>query len=367
MTRILSDRELTVSLLARQLLLERRPMPAVRAVRHLAALQAQYSPSPYVALHSRLEGFRIEEIEAALRERTLVKSTLMRGTLHLVATGDYPAFAAACRPQLSAVLRTANRAAEPIEQEILAGLAEFTAEPRTTDEIRERVHKLSGGKVKKEWLLDYARTMLPMVHVPPSGMWQQHGKFSLVAWDRPLEPEPAATMALVRGYLAAFGPATREDIAAFTWLRYRQIDPALAALEPLRRLTDTAGRDLYDLPGAALPAEDVPAPVRLLARLDAAVISYRDRARILPADYHDEVMKMVKSNVMPYLVDGLVAGQWSYTLKRETAVLTLRPFAARSGPLPADLEPEAERMLAFVAPDAKKRVVELAAPGLSGT
>ncbi|MCW2917766.1 MAG: hypothetical protein JWN52_5834 [Actinomycetia bacterium] len=361
--RVLSDRELTVSLLARQLLLERRPIPAVRAVRHLAALQAQYSPSPYVALHSRLEGFRIEEIEAALREQTLVKSTLMRGTLHLVATSDYPAFAAACHPQLSAVMRTANRDAEPLEKEILAGLAEFTAEPRTTDAIRERVQELSGGRVKKERLLDYARLLLPMVHVPPSGMWQQHGKFSLVAWQRPLEQEPAATMALVRSYLAAFGPATREDIAAFTWLRYRQIDPALTALEPLLRFTDPAGRDLYDLPGSPLPAEDVQVPVRLLARLDAAVISYRDRTRILPDEHHDEVMTMVKANVMPYLVDGLVAGQWSYEQKRGTAVLTLRPFSAQSGPLPADLEPEAERMLAFVAPDAEKRVIEMAAPG----
>lgn len=362
MTRVLTDRELTVSLLARQLLLERRPMPAVRAVRRLAALQAQYSPAPYVALHSRLAGFRIEELEAALRERTLVKSTLMRGTLHLVSAEDYSAFAAACRPQLSAVLRTANRAAEPLEEQIVAGLAEFTAEPRTTDEIRDRVHELSGGTVKRESLLDYARTMLPLVHVPPSGMWQRHGKFSLVGWDRPLEAEPAATMALVRGYLAAFGPATREDIAAFTWLRYRQIDPALAALEP-QRCTDLAGRDLYDLPGAVVPAEDVATPVRLLARLDAAVISYRDRTRILPAEHHDEVMKMVRSNVMPYLADGLVAGQWSYTLRRGTAVLTLRPFTARSGPLPPDLEPEAERMLAFVAPDADERVVELADPG----
>jgi hypothetical protein len=329
----------------------------------LVALQAQYSPSPYIALHSRLEGFRIEELQTALLERTLVKSTLMRGTLHLVATGDYPAFAAACRPKLSAMLRTANRQAEPLEREIVAGLAEFTVRPRSTDEIRERVHELSDGKVKKEWLLDYARTMLPMVHVPPSGMWQQHGKFSLIAWDGPFEVEPAATTSLVRGYLAAFGPATREDLAAFSGLCYRQLDPALAALEPLSRFTDAAGRELFDLPGAPLPAEDVPVPVRLLARLDAAVISFRDRTRILPAEHHDEAMKMVRGNVMPYLVDGLVAGAWSYTDKGGTAVLTLRPFAAPSGPLPADLEPEAMRMLAFVAPDADKRLIELVTPG----
>jgi hypothetical protein len=357
---VLSERELTVSLLARQLLLERRRMPAVAAVRHLSALQAQYSSAPYVALHSRLDGFRKEELEAALRDRTVVKSTLMRGTLHLVGAADYPAFAAACRPQLSAALRARNRTAEPIEHEIVAGLAEFTAVPRTTDEIRERVHELSDGRVAAESLLDYARTMLPMVHVPPSGMWQRHGKFSLVAWQGRLEAEPAATAALVRGYLAAFGPATRADIAAFTALRYRQIDPALAELEPLRRRTDATGRELYDLPDAPLSGEDVTVPVRLLARLDAAVISYRDRTRILPAAHHDEVMAMGRANTPPYLVDGLVAGQWSYEHKSGTAVLTVRPFTR--GPVPAELEREAERMLAFVAPDANDRRIELLAP-----
>ncbi len=358
--RALTDRELTVSLLARQLLLERRQMPVGQAVRCLCALQAQYSPSPYLALHSRLDGFSIGDLESALRRRTVVKSTLMRGTLHLVTAADYPFFAAACHPQLSAGIRTSNRAAEPLEKQIVTGLAEFTAVPRTTDEIRQRVQDLSGGAVKRQWLLDYARLMVPMVHLAPSGLWQRHGKFSLVAWRDGLEPEPAATALLVRRYLAAFGPASREDVAAFTWLRYRQIDPALAELEPLRRFTDSRGRELYDLPRGPLPPEDVLVPPRLLARFDAAVLSHRDRTRILPAGIRDEVMEMMGGNLMPYLVDGLVAGRWAYRQQRDRAVLTLRPFVPTGGSLPADLEAEAHRMLSFVAPDAHDRQVELA-------
>src|SRR4051794_24231482 len=84
--RAVSDRELSRWTLARQLLLERVPMDAADAVDHLAGMQAQYSPSPYIGLWSRLEGFERTDLEKAIREDCVVKTTVMRGTLHLVAT-----------------------------------------------------------------------------------------------------------------------------------------------------------------------------------------------------------------------------------------------------------------------------------------
>ncbi|MCE7002319.1 winged helix DNA-binding domain-containing protein [Kibdelosporangium philippinense] len=80
---MLSDRELTVAYLARQMLLERLDRPVGRAVQALGALQAQYSPSPYVALFARLASFDAGQLESALKRGSVVKSTLMRGTLHL--------------------------------------------------------------------------------------------------------------------------------------------------------------------------------------------------------------------------------------------------------------------------------------------
>src|SRR3954447_21942153 len=96
--RVLSRRELNRALLARQLLLERVRLPVARAVERLCALQAQYSPSPYIALWTRLAGFRRDDLTRALERRQVVRTTLMRITLHLVSARDYPYFAAIWMP-----------------------------------------------------------------------------------------------------------------------------------------------------------------------------------------------------------------------------------------------------------------------------
>ncbi|CAA9586417.1 MAG: hypothetical protein AVDCRST_MAG18-3921 [uncultured Thermomicrobiales bacterium] len=361
--RVLSERTLTASFLARQLLLERRSLPVAEAIRHLGALQAQYSPSPHIALHARLDGFQQADLEAALRDRTVVKATLMRGTLHLVAASDYAAFAAAWHPQARAAMRTRARAATPHEEEIATALAAFIAEPRSTDAIRAKARELARGAIPDPLLLDYARTILPLVHVPPSGYWRQHGKPSLVAWPGPLPEAPAATALLVRRYLTAYGPATREDIAHFTYLRFRQIDPALAALAPLRRFTDAQGRELLDLPQGPIIDDDRSLPVRFLAKWDAAVISHRDRARIFPAEYQARLTPIANGTVLSsYLIDGKVAGVWSQSREGAVATLTLQPFAPQPEPFPAEMEEEGERLLTFLAPEATERRIVVAPP-----
>lgn len=364
--RALSDRELTLALLSRQLLLTRRPLTAAQAVRRLVALQAQYSPSPYLALHARLDGFAIADLERALRRGTVVKATLMRGTLHLVHADAYPAYAAAWLRQARRLRDGRVPALRERAPELVGALRGYLREPRTTDELRAHTRELSGGAIADpSTLLDYARLSLPLVHVPPSGLWRQHGKFSLRLWEggdvevADDAAAAAATVELVRDYLAAFGPATREDLAAFTFLRYHQLDPALAALEP-RRLTDARGRELYDLPRAPLPREDdAPAPpVRFLPKWDAALISHRDRTRILPPGFA-EVVKGGKNGEVEatWLVDGQVAGIWRHEEHGDVATLTLRSLTG-DGDAPG-LEQEALRLLGFLSPDAERRELTL--------
>ncbi|MDO8211258.1 winged helix DNA-binding domain-containing protein [Conexibacter sp. CPCC 206217] len=367
--RALTERELTLSLLARQLLLERRRLPAAQAVRRLVALQAQYSPSPYLALHARLDGFEIAELERALTRGTVVKSTLMRGTLHLVHAAAHPAYAAAWGVQAGRMLSGREPELEDERPRIVAALAEFLREPRTTDAIRVRTRELTGDRIRQDHdLLDYARLTLPLVHVPPSGLWRRHGKFSLVLREGDAAESAAGTAALVRDYLAAFGPATREDVAAFTWLRFHQLDPALAALEPLRRVTDARGRELLDLPRAPLPREDVQTPVRFLPKWDAALISHRDRTRILPPGFRDVVMGARNGEIQPsFLVDGQVAGIWRHDERDGVATLTLRSLIGDGpGALPSELEQEAERLLAFLSPEAARRELVLEADADAG-
>lgn len=225
------------------------------------------------------------------------------------------------------------------------------------------MRQLTGGAVRDPDLLNYARMLVPFQHVPPSGLWRRHGKFAVTAYTLALPAEPGATALVVRRYLAAFGPATREDIGHFTSFRLRDIDAALSALQPLRLWTDEGGRELLDLPRAPAPAADTDIPVRLLARWDAALLSHRDRSRILPPAHHEHVIKRANGDFLPtYLVEGLVAGLWSHTVSRERAVLTLRPLGPASNPLPRGLEREALRMLELLAPDAATLTVEVKSP-----
>jgi hypothetical protein len=353
---MVSQRELTASFFARQLLHRDEPLSPADGVRRLTALQAQYSPSPHIALSARLPEFSPPDLESALVNGSVVKSTLMRGTLHLVSADDYGCFAAAWRNQALGGFR--NRYG-PAEDTLLAELTAFTTTPRSAQELRDHIDQVTDGRVSGADQLHYVRALLPLVHVAPSGHWRAHGKPRMALWQGDQPGEPEATTRLVRSYLTAFGPASRADIAQFTYLRMRQIDTALAELEPLRRYTAEDGRELLDLPDAPEP-DDRPLPVRFLPKWDAALLSHADRTRILPAAIHTEVYQAVNGECLAtYLIDGLVAGTWRHTAQGKLATLTLHPLTHqatfRKGR--AAVLAEADRLLTFLEPEATRHEI----------
>src|SRR3989441_12342458 len=92
---VLTLRELNRALLARQMLLRREKVGVVDAIERLGGLQAQWAPSPYVALWSRLAAFDRDRLTRPIDRGDVVKATLMRATLHLVSAREYPAYALA--------------------------------------------------------------------------------------------------------------------------------------------------------------------------------------------------------------------------------------------------------------------------------
>jgi hypothetical protein len=132
----LTARQLNRATLARQLLLRREALDVVGAVRRVVAMQAQEPASPYVALWNRLAGFEPAELDRAFADQSVVKTTLMRITLHAVHSDDYPAFRSAMTRTLRAArlhdsrfTRTGltNADADALLPEVLA----FAAVPRT--------------------------------------------------------------------------------------------------------------------------------------------------------------------------------------------------------------------------------------------
>ena len=353
--RTLTARELAVATLHRQGLLERWCCSAAEAVHRLVAVQAQWSPAPYAALAARVEGFAVADLERALRRGTVVKSTLMRGTLHLVAARDLPALAGASLEHSARRLRGGRNRELDLGEAFVDELRAYLSEPRTTDELRAHVAERVPDAFAPGGPLDVARLLVAHVHELPSGLFDRHGKFALRAWEGALEPEPAATAALAAAYLAAYGPATRDDLAAFSWLSLTQLDRGLAELGPLRRLTDEAGRELLDLPRAPLPREAVATPPRLLSRFDHAWLAYRDREHHRLGDARP-IFSSVNAEVRAsYLLDGRLAGTWRLDSGRmAAATLVLEPLPGGPG-ASAELEAEAERTVAVLAPDADRR------------
>jgi Winged helix DNA-binding domain len=303
----LTRRELTVALAARQGLIERRRLDPAEAIRRLTPLQGQHPPAPYIALAARLDGFVRADLEAAIDAAAVVKSTLHRQTLHLAAAVDYPAYAQLTRQARKRSLRTQFPHLD--QERVIAELsAWFEQQPRVNAEIREHVGGYDGVPQDPNTPILFARTLLPLIQLPPAGHWADTRRATRFALDpRPL-PDPADAAALVlERYLGAFGPASRRDVAAWAGVAQLDFAPAWERLETVR-YRDEHGVELHDLPGAPLPPADTELPPRFLAHWDQPLLAYADRERIMAPEI--QALQLTLSGDPTVTVDGRVAASW---------------------------------------------------------
>jgi Winged helix DNA-binding domain len=341
--RELTRAELTAALAARQMLVERRRVAPAEAIRLLTPLQGQHPPAPFIALAARLDGFAREDLEAAIEARAVVKTTINRLTLHLADAGDYPAFAQLTRQPR---MRTWRKVYAHLDEEkVGAELGAWLREPRTNAEIRERVGRYDGVTDDAWTPVIFARTLLPLVQLPPAGFWADPRRAGFVLDPRPL-PDPADAAALVLArYLAAFGPASRRDVAAWAGVAQRDFAEAFARVETVT-FRDEHGTELFDLPGQPLPEASTKLPPRFLAQWDQPLLAYDRRDRIIPPEV--QALKLTLSGDPTVTVDGRVAASWGIDGGR----ITITPHVEMK-PTP-ELEAEALRTARFCAPDAER-------------
>jgi Winged helix DNA-binding domain len=353
----LSIRRLNRALLARQGLLRRRRMPPLRVVEQLVGMQAQEPRDPYVAAWTRIDGYRPDRLASALLAREAVRMTLFRGTIHLVTARD----ALAIRPLLQQVVERNllaqgpfRRAAATVDLEDLVAWyrALLDEAPRTRAELvrltAERYPDLDAGS------LGYAMYLLPIVQVTPRGVWGRSGRATqttVEAWlGRPMDADPDVD-ALVRRYLAAFGPAAPADLRAWSGLRgAREI---VDRLRPeLRTFHDERGRELLDVPRAPLADEETPAPVRFLPEYDNVGLGHDDRSRIVAPG----TSGWGEVHWGTVLVDGFMSARWRMDRDGDHALLRVEPWRALSRADRAEVTDEGRALLGFLAADARHRV-----------
>lgn len=342
--RVLTLRQLNRTLLLRQLLLRRERLSAVRAIERLAGLQAQYAPAPYIALWARLDRFERPSLERALRRDAVIKATLMRATLHLVSARDYPYFRAAIA-DAARTIRTRGTEPPPVVA-VRKAVALAREQPRTRRELYavlgypERVDPLVNPHPLRQlhWLLSSGH----LEQTAETATWEPARVVKFRALDIELPATADARAYVIRRYLRAFGPASRADVAYWSGVPLRELDPVLEALR-LRTFRDEAGRALLDVPRAPLATGDEPAPPRLLAPFDEIVLAHKDRARIIGDEHRPQVI-WGSDVASTFTVDGFVGGTW----QREADRVALEPFAPLPRTTRRELEDEARRLEAWL-------------------
>lgn len=366
--RTLSLRTLNRATLERQMLLRRHPMAVADALEHLVGMQAQLPNAPYVALWSRLEGFQPETLSELVANRRAVRMSLMRATIHLVTARDALALRPVVQPALERDVYPnttygGHRLAGLDMEAVLDAGRELVAErPLSNAQLR---HALADRWPDRDpAALAYAvRGLLPMVHVPPRGIWQRSGPIALTtveAWLGQSVDPVADPDTMVLRYLAAYGPSTVAD--AQTWARLTGLREVFDRLRPhLAVFEDERGRELFDLPDAPRPDPDTPAPPRFLPEYDNVLLAHADRTRFVDDDTRRRI-QAEGLTIGSLLVDGTAGGTWTTARQDGTQVLTIRPIEPMTDPDREAIAAEGARLLELLAPTVARRVVTFGRP-----
>ena len=351
----LDARTLNRTLLERQHLLSRTRMPALGMVEHLVGMQAQEPHDPYLGLWSRLERFDPDELSRLLSDRAAVRLPMLRFTIHLVSARD----CVALRPVLASVMaRTVSsqfrRRLEGVDLAELAALGRALAEERSQTAAEMRPALLARFPDRDPVALTVAvAAMVPLVQVPPRGLWGQGARPVLMpaeSWLGTRIGDDEAPDEMIVRYLAAFGPASTADIR--TWCGLAGLREAVDRLRPrLRTFRDAEGRELFDVANGALADHEGPAPPRFLPQYDNVFLSHADRSRIVRPEERDRISFADRFS-RPLLLDGFVAGTWKADVDAGRLEVRVGTEAPTDG-----LEQEGVRLLSLLAPGAEPDVV----------
>lgn len=374
----LTTRELNRALLARQYLLQPADLTALELIERLVGLQAQNFTAPYFGIWTRLKSVTTEQISQLIESRQAVRIAMMRSTVHLVSAADCLALRGLLDPASGKALTPGSgygRALAGVDRAELSAVARAAVSegPMLMTDLAALLLERFPG-VPRDALLFAARADLPLVQTPPRGLWGRSGQLTVTTADRwlgrspdpidpdPIDPDPtepvgagsvgaadgrpAAAARLIRRYLAAFGPAGVQDVQ--TWSGLTRLGEVVDAMRPeLAVFTGPNGSELFDLPDAARPDPDTPAPARLVPEFDNLLLSHADRSRVIDPSHRPKVFSVNGIISGTVLLDGFVRAVWKYRRVGKKAEIEVEPLARIGVRDRARVEREALRALDF--------------------
>lgn len=343
---VLTEQERNRALLARQGLLERHKLSIPKVLEKIGGLQAQYAPSMYIGLWSRMDGFERDDLTRALERKKVAQGTLMRYTIHLVSAADWWPIQLAVRDQRRKDWENyADRAAR--KKEAIAAAKKMKKAMADGPLTRKEAMELTGAD---SVVFNGTQGFLDQVRVPPSGTWERRRADLFLDAEQWLG-SPRGTAAegrelLIRRYLSGFGPAEVKDIANWAGLNPKALAPEIQRLQEgrrLRRFESESGKELIDLTRQPLPDPETPAPPRFLPTWDATLLVHCRTKDILPEQHRSKVFSTKTPQSVPtFLIDGRVAGTWKWDDKKQRVVTS--PFGKLDAKDKKELAAEADRL-----------------------
>ncbi len=368
---------LFLRLRSQRLMLRPATSPA-EIVQAVGGLQAQVLAAAELGVGVRGSGLTLAEIEKArLKERSIIWTWGMRGTLHLLAASDLAWLLPLVGPVFVAGDRARSRQLGLDEGTAVRGvrlLGELLASqgPLTRQEIALR---LAAQGVPTEGqasihLIARAANQGLVCHGPeragePSYVllddWCRDAKSCAFAPAHSASllthtlPQEDALDELARRYLAAYGPAGAADLAAWSGLSLRDLRSALGRIAGELVEVEMAGRTGW-LPKAHLDwldelssVEKSPAPlVRLLPRFDTYLLGYSGRESILDPQFASRINTGGGMIAATLLVDGRIQGTWSTKERRQVLEVIAAPFSELAPEVRAALEIEVAELGKFL-------------------
>jgi hypothetical protein len=356
--------------LKRHHLLDGSAADLVTICRDICGAQAQVMSAAYLQLWTRNHAITRPEIEGALwKTRTLVKTSLMRQTLHLVPTDEFPLYIAALRPsRLAGALRIMARcgigreegeALTPVIMDALSsgplGRAAIAAaiRPKVSKRVRAWMEKVwSHVRVPvAEGLICYGAGEGNDVCFIRVDHWLPKMKVKLISAIE-------AQCALFRKYLRAYGPASATDFAHWSGISTVEAKsmPGLLESELVEISNDKKKYfllrdDLALLKKANLEKDSV----RLLPSFDSYLLAHREKDHLLSAKHYKRVYRNQGWISPVVLINGTIAGVWSYKLQNKKLLVTIEPFGVLSRAIRADIAQEAEGLGKFYGTEVEPR------------
>ena len=356
----------------------------VQVTRDIVALHATSPTSPYLSLWARVPDFQREELEDVLYERReLVRVHCMRMTVHVVPGDEVPFFLQAYverharaelrgwEPLLVQAEMCPEGEAETLLKKLHGRVLDVLTErgPSTAREINQAVPELK-AKIRYDVGKPYegefsiGSRLLPtmsvlglLVRARPRGSWRSnlYEYAALSDWlpDIDMEsvtPQEARTW-LVHRYLAAFGPATFDDVQWWTGFSKGETEEALETLKPAAEevAIEGLGHGYLMLPDDAQRLRDFAQPdapyVFFLPGLDPYIMGYHDRGRFLALEHHAKVFDRAGNAMSTVWANGRVVGAWG---QRKDGSVVYGLFESVSEEKQALLEDEAQRLEGFL-------------------